>query len=92
MSKIPDKAQLAQIRAHLIDNVFRNEAVMFSDFVWCDTMPDVTSMLAALYNMLHLAVTGEEYDYFFHWCNKIGADCDDDYFSFVFDGEDAKDD
>lgn len=89
MSKIPDKAQLAQIRGHLIDNVFRNEAVMFSEFVWSDNMPDVTSMIASLYNMLYLSVTGEEYDYFHHWCNKIGADCEDDYFSFVFDGEEA---
>lgn len=88
MSRIPDESQLAQIRGFLIDNVFRNESVMFSDFVWCDDKPDVTSMLASIYNMLYLAVTGKEYDYFFHWANKIGADCDDDYFKFVFDGGD----
>lgn len=75
-----NKDDLARIRTFLIDEVFRKEEVMFSDFVYSDYSPDITDMLASLYNMLHYEVTGEEYYYFFHHANKIGAWTDDNFF------------
>ena len=37
-------------------------------------------IIASLHNLLYEVVTGERYDYMFHWCNKIGADCLDNIF------------
>ena len=38
------------------------------------------SVIASLYNLLHKEVTGEDYEYFFHWANKVGGYVDDNYF------------
>lgn len=71
---------LNKIRSILIDQIFRNEDVMLSDFRWSEDIPCFDSMIASLYNMLHFEVTGEEYYYFFHHANKIGAWTNDEYF------------
>lgn len=34
-----------------------------------------------LHNLLCEEVTGDRYDYMFHWCNKLGLYCDDDIFN-----------
>lgn len=47
---------------------------------------DLIDIIASLHNLLYEAVTGDRYDYMFHWCNKIGCDCLDT----IFDG--GKDD
>lgn len=36
--------------------------------------------IASLHNLLYEAVTGERYDYMFHWANKVGGDCLDNIF------------
>lgn len=38
---------------------------------------DLIDIITGLYNMLHKSVTGEDYDYMWHWANKIGFWCDD---------------
>ncbi len=82
------KEQLKEITSWLIDNVFRNPDVMFSeeeikvgDDVF--TMPDV---IATLHNLLHEQITGERYDYMFHWANKVGSDCEDNIFDNILKG------
>lgn len=34
-------------------------------------------LICSLYNLLHKTVTGEEYNYFFHWANKAGYEVDE---------------
>ena len=87
MTHLPNDAELAKIRSILIDEIFRNEDVMYSDFVQSEKTPDIISMLASLYNMLYLALTNTRYDYFFHHANKIGMWCNDEFFNEVIDTE-----
>lgn len=76
--------ELEKVREFIIDNIMRNNAIMYNDE--CrgsekayNTEIDLPAVIASLYNMLHKEVTGEEYNYFFHWTNKIGANVEDDY-------------
>ena len=48
---------------------------------------DLIDIIASLHNLLYEAVTGNRYDYAFHWCNKIGADCLDNIFDYVLEVE-----
>lgn len=88
-NKISEK-ELSEIRQFLIDKIFRNSDVMYNreirsaarhtikiandDVKMC---VDLAAVVAFLYNKLHYAVTGEVYEYFFHWANKCGADVED---------------
>lgn len=74
-----DERKLKQIRDYLIDNVFRNPDVMFSKDR--DEIIDLPEIIASLYEMLHRTVTGEPYEYMFHWANKIGSYVEDDLFT-----------
>lgn len=67
--------QLTELRQWLIDNIFRNPDVMFNDEIRTDLVNDVdiVEVIAWLYELLHREVMHEEYDYMFHWANKIGA-------------------
>lgn len=82
--------ELSDIRNFLIDKIFRNSDVMFNreirsaarstrkieDFDFT-TGVDLAAVIAFLYNKLHYEVTGEVYEYFFHWANKCGSDVAD---------------
>lgn len=88
-NKISEK-ELSDIRKFLVDKIFRNGDVMFNreiraaaksnrkiendDVIMC---VDLASVIAFLYNKLHYVVTGEVYEYFFHWANKCGAHVED---------------
>lgn len=65
------------IRDYLIDKVFRNEQVMFSNDRNCIDFPEI---IASLYEMLHFEVTGETYNYMYHWANKVGSWVEDQLF------------
>lgn len=85
MSKI-SKNELKVITDWLIVYVFRNSDIMYSDDIWnqdiefCGAHFDLIDVIATLHNLLYQEVTGEKYDYMFHWANKIGAGCIDDCF------------
>lgn len=72
------------IRKWLINNVFRDRTIMFNDNIR-DTINngnihiDLIDIIASLYNILHTEITGEKYDYMFHWANKIGSYVDDNF-------------
>lgn len=72
-----NKEELDVLRNWLIDNIFQNPDIMFSDEMTNDISIDkdvnVIEVIAWLYELLHREVTHEEYDYMFHWVNKIGA-------------------
>lgn len=72
------KEQLDQVRSWLVDHVIRNEILMFNYEVRGDeneisNNPDLIEVIVALYELLHIEVTGEEYDYMWHWANKVGS-------------------
>ena len=74
------KEELEIVRVFLVDNVFRNPDIVLScvDIARGDVEGiDFVDLIASLYDMLHLAVTGEHYDYMWHWANKVGGWCDD---------------
>ena len=69
--------ELNKVREYLIWSVMRNPDVMFNDDIRGDSetinTPDMVSIIVGLYELLHIEVTGESYDYMWHWANKIGS-------------------
>ena len=72
-----DEQELADLRQWLINNIFQNPDVMFNDEMrtnlGINIDVDIIEVVAWLYELLHREVTNEEYEYMFHWANKIGA-------------------
>lgn len=72
--------ELTKVRNFLVENVFRNPNIVLScnNIVRGDVEGiDLVDLIASLYDMLHLSVTGKHYDYMWHWANKVGSWCDD---------------
>lgn len=74
-----NEEELKKVREFLVENVFRNPDIVFSLVSSRGDVDgiDLVDLIASLYDMLHLSVTGEHYDYMWHWCNKVGGWCDD---------------
>ena len=85
-----DTTKMSNITRWLIDNLFRNETIMFNDFVrgenYCNDV-DLIDVIASLHNLLYESVNGEPYDYMFHWANKVGSDCTDNIFDNMEEGD-----
>lgn len=81
-----NEKQLNALTAWLKDNIFRNTDIMFDNAIWNQELEnlgcccDMIDIIATLHNLLYEEVTGERYNYMFHWANKIGGDCIDDAF------------
>lgn len=80
------KSDLDHITETLIEEVFRNENVMLNPhndeyLLFIDKeYVDLIDIIASLHNLLYEAVTGEKYDYMWHWANKAGSWCNDRIF------------
>ena len=77
------REELDNITVWIKDNIMRNSKIMFEDAVrgnddYYDI--DLIEVIASLHNMLYKEVTGEYYDYMFHWANKVGSYVYDDMF------------
>lgn len=72
-----NEQKLDEITTYLKENVFKNTDIMYTDD---DMILDLLEMIASLHNLLYEEVTGERYDYMFHWANKIGSWVNDDFF------------
>lgn len=72
-----NKEYLAKIREALIEKVFKNPEIMFNDIIRGDdddnNYIDLIEIITDLYELLHIQVEKEPYDYMFHWANKIGS-------------------
>ena len=97
-----NQKELSKITRFLAEKIFRNPDIMFAelpgvelDKAFIDEFDDNVSevdlidIIATLHNLLCEAVTGNRYNYMFHWANKIGSWCIDDIFDHdVFESED----
>lgn len=85
--------QLNNLTYWLRENVFKNTDIMYNDWLWDQEIDkdnvdtDLIDIIATLHNIIYELVTGEPYDYMFHWCNKIGADCNDHVFDKLLESE-----
>ena len=71
--------ELKVIRDFIINKIIR-EPYIFLKLLDIDVTEDLDmiDVVTGIYNMLHKSVTGEDYDYMWHWENKIGFWCEDD--------------
>lgn len=75
------KEKLNEITEYLIFNVWKNENVMFDNS--CIEEGDVYNLIdiiSSLHNLLYEEVTGNRYNYAFHWANHVGSDVSDNIF------------
>lgn len=78
--------QLQKLTQLLVEKIFRNDKFMYSAFndiiiTFDDGTPaNAADIIASLHNLLCEAVTGNRYNYMFHWANKCGSWCEDDIF------------
>lgn len=78
-----NEKQLDVLTAWLKEHIFTNTEIMFNDTLWDESIDfdnvdaSVIDIIATLHNIIYQLVTGEKYDYMWHWCNKIGSDCND---------------
>lgn len=79
------KEQLTKIREYIIDNVMMSKTFMYSDEVRGENESDtdLLEVIASLYEVLHREVTGEPYNYMFHYANKIYGWVEDGLFTEV---------
>lgn len=84
-----NQKELDNIRGWLIANIFRNETIMYNDNIR-DYDIDLCDIIASLYNLLHKEVNGTDYNYMFHWANKIGAYIEEHYFDSIMKGNDTE--
>ena len=65
------KENLDALTGDLIDNVIQNKNYVFD--LGAEYNIDLLEIIASLHNILYKEVTGEYYDYMFHWYNKIAG-------------------
>lgn len=88
--------QLKKVREWLIWHVFRSPEVMCGEERFIEvygdpgerTEIDTAEIIASLYELLHITVTGEKYNYMFHWANKAGSWVEDNLFTDLIKEED----
>lgn len=77
------REELDNITYWIKENVMRNSNIMFENAIRGDDGYqdiDLIEVIASLHNMLYKEVTGEYYNYMFHWANKVGSWVYDDMF------------
>lgn len=81
--------QLNAITSYLKEKVWRNVDVMYmqSDNQGFEEIDpsDLVDIISSLHNLLYEVVTGNRYNYAFHWCNKVGAWTEDNIFDNVIE-------
>lgn len=73
--------KLREVTQFMKDEVWRNQDIMY----YQDQR--IIDIATSLHNLLYEAVTGERYNYAFHWANKIGSDVSDNIFDMNFEEE-----
>ena len=93
------ETELGAVTEWLKTNIWRNPDIMFARFDMGEyfaptetfsDIGDLVDVISSLHNLLYEAITGERYDYAFHWCNKCGAVTDDKIFDGIMKGGETK--
>lgn len=76
-----NEEELKKICEFIVYNIIRDPNI----FIQCSDIHikyniDIIDVIVGLFDMLHKEVTGENYDYMWHWANKIGFWCEDEHF------------
>ena len=76
--------KLTELDLEKIKDVIKNDIILTDktlDYEWNldEDEIDLIQIITSLYNLLYEVCTGEKYDYFFHWLNKVGVNVDDDF-------------
>ena len=83
------ESELKMVREWIIWHIMREPKIMHEPAardisVYGDpgemTNVDLVDVIASLYEVLHFQVTGEPYDYMWHWANKAGSWVNDKLF------------
>lgn len=75
------REQLDEITEYLVYNVWRNGNVMFDNScIEEGDVADLVDIISSLHNLLYEEVTGQRYNYAFHWANKVGSAVVDNIF------------
>lgn len=83
------EGELKIVREWIIWHIMREPKILFDPAVRDITVYgdpgeavniDLVDVIASLYELLHYEVTGEGYDYMWHWTNKVGSDVNNDLF------------
>ena len=86
------EGELKKVREWIIWHIMREPNIVLNDVVrdievYSDpgehVSIDLVDVIASLYELLHRQVTGEDYDYMWHWTNKAGAEVNDKFFEEV---------
>jgi hypothetical protein len=77
-----NEQKLNEIKSYLIEKIFRNPDIMFSDEMMENDIPEI---ICGLFEYLHISITGEPYDYMFHWANKCGSWVETDFFDKIIE-------
>ena len=81
-----DKTALSDLTIDLINNVIQNPDFVFD--LGAEHNIELLEIIASLHNILYKEVTGEYYDYMFHWYNKIaGGSLEDGLYKKYMEGE-----
>ena len=90
IKKLSNEDVLALVRNWLIPNIFRNGYIMLDDNIRSafndegkndeDNCIDLIEVISGLYELLHMVIMDERYDYMFHWANKCGSWVESDFF------------
>ena len=75
-----NKEKLDRITKDIKNNVMRNSDIVYK---LNEETLILLDYIASLHNLLYEEVTGERYNYMFHWTNKIGYNgIEDDIFDY----------
>lgn len=80
MYKMLTTEQRNKLKNLIIDRVMMNPDVLFNtNNMSDDEIPDIIDIIVGMYEYIHQLSTGGQYDYMWHYANKIGGWCNTNY-------------
>ena len=82
------KEQLDKLTRYIVDKYMLNvyDYILYNKDEYSETSIELFDAIASLRNLLYKEVTGKNYDYMFHLCNKCGYnEIDDDILYEILD-------
>ena len=59
------------------DVLFTSSTIIINPLGASEIIDELVNIIFSLHNELYKEVTGQYYDYMFHWCNKVDGSCTD---------------